>query len=609
MNIDKLNEYIAHYLYEDKTHSAIMLTAPWGTGKSYYIQNSLIPFIDTEEERKCIVVSLYGLKEVQEISKAIYMEVRAKSLIKKSEKISAGKLICKTIIKGVTSFFNVDLSMSEDDLQKLYESIDLAGKLIILEDLERTGIDIIELLGYVNSLVEQDGVKVLLVANEREIIKYDKKEIIEKDSKGKDESKTILVLSEKSQRYLNEKEKSISDTIYYLGDIKGAIKNIMVSYDNPIFNLLIEEEDIFGECAVASEIYNEIMQDKNINCENLRSFIYACQKTVDIFTSVSNKVNVDFAKRTFLSIVAFSLQKKQNDNLQWDSKLSYSQKLGTYKYPLLEYCYYYICFQMSCPNEFKEAEKNYIEQQEIQKQIEKQNDCLNIIYYFYDQREVDVVNAVKNVKELLKDINKIYPSQYGKLSNYLIAIKYAIGNNEDADECKKLMLENIPKANGDELADRLTYYNRFALEGEALIEFQAFKQEMLGLVTRKQKELFNFDYSVEHLDDFCRNIYANCDSLISHHAFAIKIDNDKLIKLFMNCSAKQISEIHAIYRSIYAPTNINEFLSGDLDSILELKEKIEHILRIHAFDKIQIMQLESFLTAIEDIAQKLQGGN
>ena len=192
-----------------------------------------------------------------------------------------------------------------------------------------------------------------------------------------------------------------------------------------------------------------------------------------------------------MSIVAFSLQKKQNDNLQWDSKTSYSQKLGTYKYPLLDYCYYYICFQISSPNEFKEAEKNYIDQQAIQKQIEKQNDCLNIIYYFYEQREVDVVNAVKNVKELLKDINKIYPSQYGKLSNYLIAIKDAIGNNEDVDECKKIMLYNIPKVNNNELADRLTYHDSIALEGEALIEFQAFKQDMLGVVTRKQKELFD----------------------------------------------------------------------------------------------------------------------
>ena len=60
MNNAELNSYILHYLTEDKTRSAIMLTADWGTGKSYYIQNELIPFLSKEENGKyqCIVISL-----------------------------------------------------------------------------------------------------------------------------------------------------------------------------------------------------------------------------------------------------------------------------------------------------------------------------------------------------------------------------------------------------------------------------------------------------------------------------------------------------------------------------------------------------------------------
>ena len=41
MTYQELNQYILHYLTEDKTKSTIMLTGPWGTGKSYYIQNEL----------------------------------------------------------------------------------------------------------------------------------------------------------------------------------------------------------------------------------------------------------------------------------------------------------------------------------------------------------------------------------------------------------------------------------------------------------------------------------------------------------------------------------------------------------------------------------------
>ena len=107
-----------------------------------------------------------------------------------SNGISSGKLIAKTIVKGVTSFFGVDLSVSEKDLNNLYSSVDLTGKLIVLEDVERSSIDIKEILGYVNSLVEQDGVKVLLVANEQEIYKYE--EIVE-EKDGKKNIKKVFI--------------------------------------------------------------------------------------------------------------------------------------------------------------------------------------------------------------------------------------------------------------------------------------------------------------------------------------------------------------------------------------------------------------------------------
>ena len=97
--------------------------------------------------------------------------MRMRQFKKPSEKVNAGILVGKTILKGVAGFFGIDLSKDEKSLQKLYESINLDGKLIVLEDLERCSIDIIELLGFVNNLVEQDGVKVLLVANEDEFIK------------------------------------------------------------------------------------------------------------------------------------------------------------------------------------------------------------------------------------------------------------------------------------------------------------------------------------------------------------------------------------------------------------------------------------------------------
>ena len=75
MTNPELNKYILDYLTSDRMRSAIMLTGGWGTGKSYYIQNELIPFLEKEEngEYQCIVVSLYGLNEPSEIAREIFI--------------------------------------------------------------------------------------------------------------------------------------------------------------------------------------------------------------------------------------------------------------------------------------------------------------------------------------------------------------------------------------------------------------------------------------------------------------------------------------------------------------------------------------------------------
>ena len=51
MTVGELNRYIKHYIEEDKTHTAIMLTGDWGSGKTYYIEKVLVPFLQREKER------------------------------------------------------------------------------------------------------------------------------------------------------------------------------------------------------------------------------------------------------------------------------------------------------------------------------------------------------------------------------------------------------------------------------------------------------------------------------------------------------------------------------------------------------------------------------
>lgn len=355
MTYHELNQYILHYVTEDKTKSAIMLTAPWGTGKSYYIQNELKPFLEKEENGKikCLIVSLYGLKDLFEVSKALYLESRIRLLNNTSEKVTTGKFATKTILKGVTSFFGIDLSHSDKEMQELFESVDFSGKLIILEDLERSGIDILEVLGYVNNLVEQDGVKVLLVANEDEIIRY--KPI---DAKNKEEQKTAELfdrLSDHKNRlftdgtvtYLKVKEKTVSDTIQFEEDYQTAIKDIIRIFGNSTL-------DVFSDSKSVETILNIMAACKT---SNLRSFIYSCQKAADIFSKIDEKYlsKKDFIQAVFFGLLFFVLKQKSGQTDKWGQEKYFSIELGDKNAPLFKFCYDYIIYQIKDFSEIEEA--------------------------------------------------------------------------------------------------------------------------------------------------------------------------------------------------------------------------------------------------------------
>ena len=212
MTIESLNNYILQYLKKDKTKTAIMLTGEWGSGKTYYIENELVPFLK-EQKVTAVVVSLYGLSDISTISKSIYMELRMGTWAKKqSETVATGKIIAKNVLKNITGLVGINLELTDADLEKIYESIDLKDKLLIFEDVERSNVDITNILGYVNGLVERDGVKVLLITNEEEILKEEERKnhvnLYEVSSKNKDGIEKIEI-PEDVKLYLRIKEKTV----------------------------------------------------------------------------------------------------------------------------------------------------------------------------------------------------------------------------------------------------------------------------------------------------------------------------------------------------------------------------------------------------------------
>ena len=604
MTNDELNQYILHYVAEDKTNSAIMLTGDWGTGKSYYIQHSLKPFLEKDENgnHQCVVVSLYGLKDTAEISKGIYFGTRLKFLETSSEKATTVRIAGKTILKGVAGFFGVDLSKDEESLQKLYESVDLTGKLIVLEDLERSGIDILEVLGYVNNLVEQDGVKVLLVANEDELIQY---EPINEETQEKQETAELIdrVLDHKgrkytetTRKYLTTKEKTVSDTILFEGDYSVAVKHIMTEFNEKYFSLFLVDSAI-GE--LLSLLCNN-------GITNLRTFIFACQKANDIFEHI-NPVPIndsDFIKTIFYSIILFSQGIKTGIKTKWEGGQVFSIELSSEKYPLFRFCFDYVLWQTLDVSRIDAAKEALKKLRLYDKKKSFGDKDLRILYNWWICSENDVTEAVRSITERLKDESDISFYEYGRIAVYLIVAKSITGC--DITNAKELLVKNLYNKGSEIDPDYLfTTILSNDEKPEVIKEFEELKVAMSASLIAKDVAIFKFDYQPASISEFYNNVCDNHGRIIRDGSFMSRLDPEKIVGMLKHCSAENIQDFRGALLSVYEPGNIRDYLEGDKETLKQLLTRIEKLSAYDGFDKIQKMQLRFFEENLNKIIAKL----
>lgn len=593
MNNEELNKYIKHYLEKDQSKSAIMLTGAWGIGKSYYIQNELIPFLQ-EEHCKCVAVSLYGLKTLSDISKSIYLELRVKPLKSNSEFATTGKLIAKTLAKGIISHFGVDLKSTEEEMQTLYESIDLSQTLIILEDVERSQIDILDLLGYVNSLVEQDGVKVLLVANENEMIQYEP--IVISDGKATQTGTLYNINSNskytvKTQKYLLFKEKTISDTIQFEGDIEHAILQIVSSFNNSTLNL-------FANLTSAQDIY-WIMA--TCNQYNLRSFIFACQKSVDIFDQIEDDYEENFLKCIFFGIIYFSLRFKAESTIRWDRSENYSIELGDKTYPLFKFCFEYIQQQKFDIAEVPAAADAFKQKQILDKKDEN-DPLLQILFKYFLHTQKEVEQAVKKISTRLQDPDDISIYNYDQIAMCLIIVEHVLNLNIEKE---KSSLVNNLKNRGKSLKVEELFRSTIRNDCEPYREeFEELKAKMIDVLKKGSQIIPEFDYLPAQTDIFYDYITKHSSDILITRQFATILNIPKLTQMFAACTPAQKQKIRMAFMEMYRYGNVKEFLANDAPAIEQLKNYIEIDME-NQTDKIQRLQYEWFAEALDAILKRL----
>lgn len=596
MTNKELSSYILHYVKNDKTRSAVMLTGEWGTGKSHYIKNELIPFLSEHGGYKCILVSLYGLTSVSDISKSIYLETRAKMLSTKSEGAATSKLAVTTILKGVSSFLGVDLSASEDTLQELYRSVDLTGRLVILEDVERTQIDLLELMGYVNNLTEQDGVKVLLVANEGEILRYEP----ENEDIGEAENANTLDLRPKSGEkvytaealeYLKTKEKTIGDTIIFYGNFEDAIKQIISSFAN-------EYLGIYADDKRAKDLLQIMEELKNFN---LRSFIYACQKTVDIYQELQGEYADDFLTCIFYGIVYYCMRLKMGEKMVWSGTSEFSTELGSEKYPLFRFCYDYIQHHVIRREKIPVAD-NTLKNLRLYDRNKTRNDSdLVVIWEYHRHPEKQLRAAVESVQKRLEDPEDISFYDYGALAANLLIIKHNYGI--DVSNAKYHLVENL-RGRGDEINPGMLFRIGLHRGDTPLQKEYDLLRAAMDEALEGEKFLPEFNYTPDEAEWFSKK-FGEYGDYFDTRKLASLLNIPQMTKMFLACTPSQMDDIRGAFLRIYRPGNIGHYLSEDRDALIELRDGISVGMGTHELDCVQKLQCKWFIDNLDDAIKKL----
>ena len=64
---------IMYYIDTDFYNYAVMIDGAWGSGKTYFVKHVLLKKIESNEKR-VLYVSLYGISNIQELGKKLYLD-------------------------------------------------------------------------------------------------------------------------------------------------------------------------------------------------------------------------------------------------------------------------------------------------------------------------------------------------------------------------------------------------------------------------------------------------------------------------------------------------------------------------------------------------------
>ena len=254
--MEDLVESILDYIRSDYTDYAIMINGEWGSGKTYFWNHKIRKKIESMQingkKYTTIYMSLYGISNLEEISKKIFIETTQlmDKNLKKFMNSNSQTTIPEYAKTGLdmANFFGVIQNGDKIDYKEFFSTDD---KILCFDDLERANVDVIDILGYINNFVEHDHIKTIIICNEKELstkLKSSNLEmktfiatyLLDKENKLTEKTDepmveriqdTIEYVFDKANDYERIKEKLIGETFEYNPEFTYIINGLLMRYE------------------------------------------------------------------------------------------------------------------------------------------------------------------------------------------------------------------------------------------------------------------------------------------------------------------------------------------------------------------------------------------
>ena len=629
---DDIVKEIINYVDETLYNYTVMIDGEWGCGKTYFVQERLYKELEDHEakrknnSRKILYISLYGIKSLDEVTKQLFMKTIDDKAGRRNAASKKEIEVIDTVLPVLFEFVekkwvNINLNKITEKLMSIKENI------LIFDDLERCDCSINEVLGYINTFVEHENMKVIIVANQKEIgktvnsinqeLKYlvaaHDNIIFEKDSQNsilgsylsstdpeKERKvvpadintikKRIQLLFAQDELYSKIKEKLIGVTIYYQPDLQIIFKELIdkAKLEDVLKKYLYEDINYFEDY---------MSREGHSNIRTFQFFLSKINQLYKIIIKLEDDGQIAFLKYimeyTFKICVSF---KSGDYKYEWKESEEYKfRNIGSsdiFGHQLSfrfvdDFITKSILEADSIKNMFELYADEYLRQSNQEKKVFVELD--STWYILSDEEIQDKVNIVlEGIKSNKYDFN-----DYPRIINRFLELQehdFPVSNTTK-------MVENM-KSSISNLAYRIDLGKGFGLmvEGDRKIQY-------LNIIAELQKEIdqkFKQDY-LKNLDSYLNMeagwgvnlreyVYHNRDEICLSRGFLRDLNFEKLYKRIEESTSKDLDAFRSCVISLYVKANVGSALEEEGTLLSTLRKYVENV-DTKNFDKIKKMQL------------------